>query len=104
AVPRGDGDCDIRHLAVSAFAAHLDHGFRHRGDVAQVVRGQQAAAGVELDLAVRTDHAGRLDHRATFANPAIAIAFDLHQHLGGEAIVELGHVDVGQGDSRLAEG
>ena len=76
-----------------ALAAQLADRLGHAGQIAEVIAGEQAAAGVDRDAAAGADRA-RLHEGAALAFLAEAVVLDLEQHLGGEAVVELRAVDV----------
>src|SRR3954451_17753319 len=90
---RGQNDVAVLDLVLAGLAAQLPDRFRHAGEIAEVVAGEQAPAGVDRDAAARTDGTG-FNKRTALAFLAEAVVLELEQHLGGETVVELAAVDV----------
>src|SRR5262245_55344660 len=99
---RGEDDVGVLDLPFARLTAQLPDRFRHAGEVAEVIAGEQAAAGIDRNAAVATDGAG-FHERAALALFAEAVVLELEQDLGGEAVVELAAVDVVEGERSLAE-
>ena len=95
-------DVAVLDLPLAGLAAQLADRFRHAGEIAEVIAGEQAAAGVDRDAAAGPDGA-RFHERAALALLAEAVVLELEQHLGGEAVVELAAVDVVERERRLSE-
>src|SRR5712675_2390399 len=94
AMPGGHYDVAILDLPRAGLASELADRFRHAGEIAQMIAGEQTAAGIHRDTAAGSDGA-RFHKRAAFAFLAEAVILELKQHLGGEAVVELHAIDVG---------
>src|SRR5499426_731403 len=92
-VARRQNDVAVLDLALARVAAQLPDRFCHAGEVAEVIAGEQAPAGIDWNAAAWSDGAG-FDERPALAFLAEAIVLELEQHLGGEAVVELAAVDV----------
>ena len=81
------------YLPRSGFAAKLLHRLDHVVEAMDVAFGQEAAMGIERQRAVARD-ASALHEGAALAFLAEAQAFELHEDAVGEAVVDLGDVDV----------
>src|SRR5262245_52920591 len=99
---RGQNDVAVLDLALAGLAAQLADRFRHTGEIAAVIPGEQSAAGVDRYAAARA-HGARLDERPALAFRAEAVILELEQHLGREAVVELAAVDVVERERGLTE-
>src|SRR5260370_23035785 len=103
AMPGRHGDVAVLDLPLAGLAAQLPDRLRHAGEIAQMVAGEQAAAGIDRNAAARPDGA-RLHASPALALLAEAVILELKQHLGGEAVVKLPAIDVGELQTGLAEG
>src|SRR5262245_55873569 len=99
---RGQHDVAVPDLAITRLPAQLPDRFRHAGEVAEVIAGEQAPAGVDRDAAARTDGTG-FDERPALAFLAEAIVLELEQHFSREAVIELAAVNVVERERRLPE-
>src|SRR5450432_2351730 len=88
AVPGGHDDIAILDLPLAGLAAKLADRLRHAGEIAQMIAGEQATAGIDRNAAAGPDRA-RFHESAALAFLAEAVILELEQHLGGEAVVEL---------------
>ena len=89
--------CDLRRRR----AAHLAHALEHVVQSVDVALREMPAAGVDRDRATDVDRAARHE-RAAFALGAEPPVLDLEQHGDAEAVVELGHIDVGRAEAGAA--
>src|SRR6516162_538277 len=92
----------VLDLSFARLAAQLTNRFGHAGQVAEVVTGEQAAAGIDRYAAARPDRAAR-DKRAAFALFAPAVVFELEQNLAGKTVVELRAIDFVEPEPCLPE-
>src|SRR5262249_13138520 len=99
---RGQDDVAVVDLTLPCLPAQLSDRFRHAGEIAEVIAGEQAAAGVDRGAAART-YCARLDKRTALAFLAEAVVLELKQHLGGEAVVELATIDIVERERGLAK-
>src|SRR6266705_1202791 len=88
AMSRGQDDVAAFDLVFAGFVAQLADRFRHAGEIAEVVAGEQPATGIDRNAAARSDRAGR-DKWAALAFLAEAVVLELEQHFSGKAIIEL---------------
>ena len=102
-MPGGENDVAIRDLPLARLATDLADRLRHAGEIAEVIAGEQAAAGIHRNAAAGSDGAG-CHEGAALAFLAEAVVLELEQHLGGEAVVELHAVDIFEPQARLPEG
>src|SRR5215216_6809690 len=75
AVAADEHEVVVRHLALAAVAARLDHALRERREPPHVERRELAAAGVRRQRPARTELAV-LDERAAFALLAEAVVLE----------------------------
>src|SRR5258707_4013965 len=99
---RGQYDVAILDLAFAAVAAQLADRLGHAGEIAEVIAGEQSAAGFDGNAAAGRDGAG-VAERPALAFLAEAVILQLEQHLRREAVVELAAVDVVERERGLAE-
>src|ERR1700730_18112532 len=92
AVPGRHDDVAILDLPLARLAANLADRLRHAGEIAEVIAGEQAPAGIDRNAAAGSDGA-RFHESAAFAFLAEAVILELEQYFGGEAVVELHAVD-----------
>src|SRR6266704_5010429 len=89
------GDLRARYLPTAGLAPELAH---RLGGVAersvQAPAGQLSAPGVEREFTAEGDARAPVDERAGLAGPAKAHGLEPPDGFDGEAVVELGHVDV----------
>src|SRR5207249_10816986 len=95
AVTGGENDIAVLDLPLARLAAKLADRLNHAGEVAEVVAGEQAPAGVDRHAAAGADAPG-LHEGPALALLAEALVLELGPHPGGEAIVELHAIDVGE--------
>src|SRR5262245_18044162 len=100
---RGQDDVAVLDLTLPCLPAQLSDRFCHAGEIAEVIAGEKAAAGVDRDAAAGANGA-RLDKRTALAFLAEAVVLELKQHLGAEAVVELATVDIIVRERGLAKG
>src|SRR5437773_12385022 len=79
-VARGQNDVAVLALPLAGVAAQLPDRFRHAGEVAEVIAGEQAAAGVDRDAPAGADRA-RLDEGTALPFLAEAVVLELEQDL-----------------------
>src|SRR5439155_6303230 len=92
----GDGHFGVSgDLAVAAFTPQLHARLVQEPVAVQAAGGKLASVGVERDLAVAGDALTAFDERSPFALLAEPESFQPRQGDEAEAVVELGHVDVG---------
>ncbi len=98
-----EGDLGAVDLGVAAVAAKLAHRLDDVVAADEVRLGQQAAVGVDRQAPARRDGAGRgdLGPGALLGEPEV---LELQEHRDGEAVVDLGNVDVGGCQPGLAIG
>src|SRR5262249_48853335 len=99
---RGQDDVAVLDLTLPCLPAQLADRFRHAGEIAEVIAGEQAAAGVDWNAATGGD-GSRLDERTALTLLAEAIVLELKQHFGGEAVVKLAAVDIVERKCSLAK-
>src|SRR5262249_32912177 len=98
-----EGDVDVLDLALPGASGGLQ---RPLDDVPQTVKAPGAEApaeGVERQLAVEL-HAPALDEIERFALLAEPVRLQAVDHRRGEAVVNLGHVDVARAETRALPG
>src|SRR5262249_1683479 len=95
-------DVAVLDLSLARLPAQLTNRFSHAGQVAEVVTGEQAAAGIDRDAAAGPDRAA-LDKRAALALFAPAVVFELEQNLAGKAVIKLRAIDVVEFEPSLPE-
>ena len=86
----------LGHLALAGLAPQLQAGLVEEPVAVEAPGRQLAAVGVERDLAVAGDAAAALEERAALAVLAEAQRLEPAQRDEAEAVVQLGHVDVGR--------
>src|SRR5947209_18397666 len=92
----GDGHFGpARDLAVAALAPQLHARLVEKAVAVEAARRQLAAVGVDRDLAVPGYAPTALDERPAFTLLAEAERLEPGQRDEAEAVVELGHVDIG---------
>src|SRR3990172_11329226 len=97
----GQRDLGVGHLARSGGASQLLDGLDYVVEAVDIGLRQQASMRVQRQLAVAV-YAPVLHKGATFAFLAKAQPLQLHDHAVGEAIVNLGDIDVLGSDARAA--
>src|SRR5882757_5743913 len=80
AMSRGENDVAVLDLPLAGVTAQLADRFRHAGEIAEVIAGEEPAAGVDRNAAARRHGAG-LDEGTALAFLAEAIVLELEQHL-----------------------
>src|SRR6185503_17509473 len=105
AVPVRERELRARDLAFACLPAQLAHRLdhvEHASGEARMYRREQPAVRRHRERAARADPAA-FDEAAAFALGAKAEVLELDDHGDGEAIVELGDVDLLRPDARRAE-
>lgn len=94
----------VGDLARTSLAAGLHHRFVQRRHAPHVERAELTTAGVELDPAVRPDHAGLGDARSPFTFREEAIVLQGQQRGERVAVVDLRDPDLVEGRARHLQG
>src|SRR5215467_1565884 len=94
-----EGDIDVLDLALAGASRGLQRALDDVPEAVDPARAQAASEGVEGQLAVQLD-AAVLDEVEGLALLAEAVRLQAVDHRGGEAVVDLGHVDVLGGEAR----
>src|SRR4051794_14736811 len=99
---RGQNDVAVLDLVFAGVSAQLADRFSHAGEVAEVIAGEQSAAGIDRNAAARP-HGTGFHKRATLAFLAEAVVLELEQHFGRKAVIEFASVHIVEREPGLAE-
>src|SRR5439155_24211638 len=98
-----EGHVGVLHLARAGAAGGLQGALDDVPQAVDAAGAEAAAEGVERQLAVQFD-AAVLDEIERLALPAEAVAFEAVDHRGGEAVIDLRHVDIFRGEAGALPG
>src|SRR4029077_18885987 len=98
-----EGDVGVLDLARAGAAGGLQRPFDDVPEAVDAPRSEAAAEGVEREFAVEFD-AAVLDEIEGLALLAEPVGFQAVDHRGGEAVVDLGDVDVLRGEAGALPG